>query len=543
MTTASPPASTQLLPRATQHVAQTPDVEERKAPVWLRADLIAVTLITLAGAILRFATLSQSVWFDEAGTVREVSGSFAHVLSSTTHGELTPPIYLTCLWLWRHVFGNTAADMRALSALAGTAMIPLAFVAAKRLFGSRTGLVAAALVASSSMLLYYSQELRTYTVLSLLCGLGFLAFLDALEHRRNAPLARWAVLSLLALATQYYAWLVVVPEALILLVQAWRTRTGLRAPTVAVGSVGVGAIALLALAASQYTNANNYMSSQLSSPFQPVHFNTSFAARGNVLSSFGQQLAIGPGGPAKGLMSAAVVLVVIGALVLLLRHPDDGRRRRAMQLLLLAAVGALVAAAWFALGIPIQGRYLLPLWLPATLAIAYALSSPSAGRIGLALAAGLCVLWLVVGILSFTDSNFSARENIRGAARALGVAHTNRLLAIDDAWDLLPLNDYRSAATSPTSRVVHVTEVDLISMPTIGLAFPSGVDHPAPALPSIGRLPRSLVLQRIIRGSGFVIERFTSPTLVSLRLAPGAGTFNVTWRFLLEGAGARISGL
>jgi hypothetical protein len=336
---------------------------------------------------------------------------------------------------------------------------------------------------------------------------------------------------------------VVVPEALILLVQARRARTGLRAPIVAVGSVGVGAIALLALAVSQYANANSYMSSQLSSPFQAIHFNTSFAARGNVVSSFVQQLAIGPGGPAKGLTSAAVVIVAIGALLLLLRHPDDGRRRRAMQLLLLAAVGAVVAGAWFALGIPIQGRYLLPLWLPATLAIAYALSSPSAGRIGLALVAALCVGWLVVGILSFTDSSFSARENIRGAARALGVAHTDRLVAIDDAWDLVPLRVYRPAATSPASRVVHVTEVDLISMPTTGLAFPSGVDHPAPALPSIGRLPRSLVLQRIIRGGGFVVERFTSHTPVSVRLAPAAGTFDENWRFLLEPAGARISGL
>jgi Dolichyl-phosphate-mannose-protein mannosyltransferase len=517
--------------------------DRRNARVWLRADLIAVALITLGGGALRFLTLSQSVWFDEAVTVRDVSGSFAHMLGSVGHTELSPPFYFACLWLWRHLFGSTTVDLRALSALAGTLMIPVAFVAAKRIFGSRTGIVAAALVASSSMLLYYSQELRAYALLALLCGLGFLAFLDALEDRGRAALPRWAALSLLAFATQYYAWLAVGPEALILLVQARRGRIGLRGPLVAVGTVGAGAVALLAFAESQYASSYRYVGAQLSSPFHGVHFSASWAARGNVVSSFVQQLAIGPGGPAKALMSAAVVIVVIAALVVLLRHPDDGQRRRAMQLLLLAAVGALVAAAWFGLGLPIQGRYLLPLSLPATLAIAYALSSPSAGRIGLALVAALCALWLVVGIVSFTDSRFSAREDTRGAARALGVARTDRLVAIDDAWDLLPLRVYRPAATSPTSRVVEVTEVDLISMPSSGLMFPSGGDHPAPVVPSIGQLPGSLVLRRIVRGSGFVVERFTSPTPVSVRLGPAGGTFSDIWRFLLERPGARTSGL
>jgi mannosyltransferase len=517
--------------------------DQRNAHAWLRTDLIAVALITLAGGVLRLSTLSQSVWFDKAVTVRDVSGSFGHMLSSVAHNELSPPFYFTCVWLWRHVFGTTAADMRTLSALAGTAMVPVAFVAAKRIFGSRAGTVAAALVASSSTLLYYSQELRAYALLSLLCGLGFLAFLDALDDRGTAALARWAALALLALATQYYAWLIVAPEAVILLAQALRSKIRPRAPVVAVGIVGAGAIALLAFAESQYASSDGYVGAQLSSPFQAVHFTAAGAAPGNVLPSIVRQLAIGQGGPAKYRVASLVVMVVAVAIVLLLRHPDDRHRRRATQLLLLAAVGAIVAAACLALNLPMQGRYLLPLWLPATIAIAYALSSPSAGRIGLVFAAGLCAVWLVVGIVSVTDPTFSARENTRGAARALGVAQADRVVAIDDAWDLLPLRVYRAAATIPTSRVVEVREVDLIAMPFGGFSFPSGGDHPAPPLPTIGRLPRSLVLRKIVRGNSFVVEQFTSPTPVAVRLDPRGGVFSDAWRFLLEPRGAQISGL
>jgi uncharacterized membrane protein len=515
----------------------------RDASAGMRWDLVAVTLITLAGGALRVATLSQSVWFDEAVTVRDVSGSFGQMLSSVAHHELSPPLYFICLWLWRHAFGDSAADMAALSALAGTAMIPVAFVAARRIFGSRTGILAAALVASSSTLLFYSQELRAYALLSLLCGFGFLAFLDVLEERGRAALARWAALSLLAFATHYYAWLFVGPEALILLRVAWLRRTGLRAPLVAVSAIGVGAIALLAFTESQSANTYRYAGVQLSSPFQEVHFTAGWAALGNVTTSFVQQLAIGQGGPAKALMTVGVVIVVMAALLLLLRHPNDAARRRATRLLLLSSVGAVVAAAWFALGIPIQGRYLLPLWPPATLAIAYALGSPSAGRIGLVLAAGLCGLWLVIGIVSYTNPRYSARENLRGVAHSLGEARTNRLVTIDDAWDLLPLRVYRPAGRIPISRTVEVSEIDVIAMPESGFAFPSGDEHPTPALPSIGRLPSSLVLRAVLRGGGFVVERFTSATPVAVRIDPAGGVFGDAWRFLLEGPGARASGL
>jgi uncharacterized membrane protein len=505
--------------------------------------VIALAAITLGGGILRFLNLSQGAWFDEAVTVRDVSGSFTHVFTAVGHNELSPPLYFVCVWLWRHVFGSSAADMRALSALAGTAMIPIAFLGARRIFRARTGIVAAALVASNSTLLYYSQELRGYALLSLLCGLGFLTFLAVLDCRRPGSLWCWVGLSLLALATQYYAWLVVAPEAVILLAQARRGQCGLRATSAAVGAVGAGAIALAAFAASQYSSSYRYVGDQLSSPFQAVHFSASWAALGNVPASFAQQLTIGQGGPAKTLTAAAVEIFAIAALVLLSRHPDDLHRRRAAQLLLLAAVGAVVAAGWFALHLPMQGRYLLPLWLPATLTIAYAFSSSTAGKIGPALAAGLCGLWLVIGIVSFTTATYSAREDTRAIAHALGTAHADRLVAVDDAWDLLPMRVYLPAASTPTDRVVDVTEVDVIAMPETGFGFPSGGDHPAPALPTIASLPRSLVLKQIVRGSNFAIERFVSGSPVALRLDPAARIFNNNWRFLLERSGAQISGL
>ena len=76
---------------------------------------------------------------------------------------------------------NTEYGLRSLSALAGVATVPVAYLIGAELRGRRAGLMAAALVAVNPMLLWYSQEARAYALLVLLC-----ARLDALLLPRRA---------------------------------------------------------------------------------------------------------------------------------------------------------------------------------------------------------------------------------------------------------------------------------------------------------------------------------------------------------------------
>src|SRR5919109_401228 len=119
----------------------------------------ALAALTVLAAILRFSTLDvQSFWFDEAVTVRLVTGGFGHMLSSIGGSESTPPLYYTLAWLWVRVFGHSEVGLRSLSALAGTAFVPVTYATGATLASRKVAFTIAALAAVNPLLIWYSQE-------------------------------------------------------------------------------------------------------------------------------------------------------------------------------------------------------------------------------------------------------------------------------------------------------------------------------------------------------------------------------------------------
>src|SRR5437763_8254563 len=210
--------------------------------------LQALAAITIAGAALRFATLGvQSYWLDEAATVDLLRKGFHAMLSGVASGESTPPLYYIVAWLWAKVFGTGEVGLRALSALFGTATIPLAFALGRRVAGRTAGLIAAALCACNPLLVWYSQEARSYALLVLLTGLTLLAMLAVLEQPTPRRLALWALAAVGALATHYFAGFLIGAEAAWLV---WRSPAR-RRTLAAVAVVAAAAGALLPLALHQ----------------------------------------------------------------------------------------------------------------------------------------------------------------------------------------------------------------------------------------------------------------------------------------------------
>jgi len=109
----------------------------------------ALVLLTVLAGALRFASLDlQSFDFDEAFTVGPaLGGSLGHVLDTIPDTESSPPLYFVVAWFWTQVFGLGEVGVRSLSALLGTALVPVVFGATRELAGRRAGLLAAALVA------------------------------------------------------------------------------------------------------------------------------------------------------------------------------------------------------------------------------------------------------------------------------------------------------------------------------------------------------------------------------------------------------------
>jgi mannosyltransferase len=414
--------------------------------------------ITVAGALLRFLTLDvQSYWLDEVATVNILHKGFGDMISAIASGESTPPLYYVVAWVWAKVFGTSEVGLRSLSALFGTATIPLAFVLGRELVGRRTGLVAAALCAFNPLLIWYSQEARSYALMILLTGLSLLAFLRALEDGSAGRFAVWALVAVAAVATHYYAGFLIGAEALWLM---WRSPARGRA-AVAAGAVAVVAAALLPLALHQRSTGAAAFISQ--------------SALLRRLAQVPKQFAIGYQGPLETVITiAALLLVAYGFVLLVVAAPRRDRSRA----LMFAALGAATILAPFVLAVIgpdyLIARNVIAAWLPLGIAVATGFATRRAGIVA---AAVLCGLGLVQVIGVDTQERYQ-RDNWRAVGEFIGKSDQPTAVIVTPASGAVPMLDYlRDGRRSPPGGV------DVKQIAFVGMAARLPGEAPKPPRP------------------------------------------------------------
>jgi mannosyltransferase len=418
---------------------------------------LAVAALTILAAALRLYRIGhQGLWLDEAYTVMLVKLPFAKLLSTVPRTESTPYLYYLLEWVWTHIFGRGAADLRALSALAGTAVVPVGYLATAKLTANRrAALIAAALATFNPLLIWYSQEARAYELLVLMSACTLLAFACVREAPTRGRFAAWAVASGLALATHYDAALVVVPEAIWLLVQHRRGRSAWLSVAF-VAACGGGLLPLLIA--------------------QDNRHNTTWITKAPLNDRLGQilpQFFLGTGSHAYvALMWVAFALGAI-ALLLLAMRAGSTERTQALGVAAIAVSGfALVMIVVWAGSDTLLTRNLLGLWLPAAIVIASGLGAARAGRVGIAVAAAICALGATATVSVATDAALQ-RPDWPAVVRALGpwpAAHeppgTTRLLLFQrnpwlESLTHVYMTDTRSVARR--KQVLAVGEIDVIA--------------------------------------------------------------------------------
>ncbi len=317
------------------------------------------------------------------------------------------------------MFGTGEVGLRSLSALLGTATVPAAYAAADTFVTRRSALIAAALVAVSPLLVWYSQEARAYALLVLLGTLSLVFFRQALA-RGGRPLTWWAVSASLALATHYFAIFLVAAEGALLLAGS----ASRRAVRWAVGTTTLVGAALAPLAVYQAENAEH-----------TAWISNSVRLSGRVAYLL-HQLVVGvyPIDNIWPLVVAAPLVVLVG----LLTWTEPRERTGALLVgsLGLVAVGGPLALA--ALGDAFFGgrgdyfiyRNLIVAVVPLTIAAAAAAGTASAGRAGSLVAAVACLLLVAVSI-DIARRPELQRPDGRGVARALGPAPAGRAIVAD----------------------------------------------------------------------------------------------------------------
>lgn len=399
----------------------------------MRRPLVPLVALTALAAVLRFATLDvQSFWLDEAVTAHLVRLPLGDMLDRLPDSESTPPLYYLLAWVWERLFGHGEVGLRSLSALLGTATVPVVFAAARELLWERAALAAAALAATSPLLVWYSQEARAYALLVLLGALSFLFFARVL--RRGEGLLWWAVASALALATHYFAAFPLAAEAVWLLAACGRRALP------AVLAVGASGAALVPLAVAQSDNPKFIEESGL----------------GTRALQLPKQFLVGFDAPLEIALGVLGAVAAAGALALLWRSGD---RRRALP-----AAAVALAAAGLPLLLAVAGedyfvtRNALPALVPALILLG-AGAERSRALLGVLLALGLfCVVAVAV------EPSYQ-REDWRGAAEALGpVPPGGRAIVLSPASGGTAFELYRPDAVLMPGPGAAVSEVVLVGL-------------------------------------------------------------------------------
>ncbi len=171
--------------------------------------LFLITMIALA--IRLFGHASEPLWLDEAFTLHTSIQPWPAVIGLLDN---TPPLFNIMLKIWTSLFGTGLSSVRLLPVLIGTSLLPVIYLLAKRLGGQKAGLAAAALAALNPMLVYYSQELRAYSLVFLLSALSYLSYIMLKERCTLSRASLYTLVSALMLYSHMYSILILLSQSI-----------------------------------------------------------------------------------------------------------------------------------------------------------------------------------------------------------------------------------------------------------------------------------------------------------------------------------------
>jgi mannosyltransferase len=435
-------------------MAANPEIEPRSSQsnIWLNR--LPLFVITALAAVLRFAWLrQQSFWFDEAVTVQLVRKSFAGMLAALPKTESTPPLYYVLAWGWSSIFGTTEVGLRSLSAVLGTATVPVVFAVGRLFVSRRAGLFAATLAACSPLLVWYSQEARSYALLAFLSALSAFAFGRARRRPTRRTLTWWATVACLALATHYFAVFLVGAEALWLLLAHGRRI----AVWVAVAVAAATGAALMPVALHQENSGQTWWIGA-----RPL--------RGRISEALTQFVtgAYAPPHHAATVIVLIAVAVVGGGLAWL----TEGRERAGATTVLV--LGGITVLGPLALA-PTRFdkffyRSLIGGWPLLAIGLAAVLASQRARRFGVVVVAAACAV--EIGSLALVVRRPALqRDNWRSATSALGHRDSPLAIITNPSYERVAIKLYRPDVGPMSPTGARVGEIVFLGFARLPLDF------------------------------------------------------------------------
>lgn len=462
-------------------------VRARSRVFWIVAGL------TVLAGVLRFATLGvQSYHHDEIVTAsRILRDGFWHAMDAVGFSESAPPLYYAVAWLWTQVTGTGEFGLRSVSAVAGVATVPVAYLLGAELSSRRAGIVAAALVAVNPMLLWYSQEARAYALFVLLTALSLLYFMRTLDRGRRRDSLAWGIASALALGTHYFAAFPIAAEALWLLRRRGR-ETGGAFPGVWIIAIAGLLLTPLLLHQSSFAHAEWISNFSLWHRLWETGLTFALGETGDIIAQ-----------PEHPLLAVIPGLLAIAGVWLVFARGERRERRAAGIPLALAAVTIVVPLVIGLLDSSkdyVLARNLLPALVPLLVALGVGFTLRGARRSG-AVLAGLLVAYSLGFSIWASVSPALQRPDWDSVAGAIGEPTVPRAMV---TWKLgeASLRYYLSTGS------VQVQPSDGFRWWVGEIDFISNGKAPAPPARLLGPGFREVGYERVGR---LYVRRFATP--------------------------------
>ena len=174
------------------------------------AHYIGVFLVTALGLGLRFLMIGhQSLWIDEGYSLFFSDGqTFQTVLDrllSVNMSDRFRVLFYFVLFGWRQIFGDSEVAVRSLPALFGFFATLLTYFTARYCFDKRRSLWSFLLISTSAYCVFYSQELRDYSMLMFLAAAQLFCLSRALSPPKRGSVLWFRVLFALLVAVGLFA--------------------------------------------------------------------------------------------------------------------------------------------------------------------------------------------------------------------------------------------------------------------------------------------------------------------------------------------------
>jgi len=179
-----------------------------------------MVLTLILAFFLRLIFFNQSLWLDESIEALALMGKQGPLLQYAL-GDYQPPLYHFIGYVFTQLFGYSEIVLRLPSLISGLLTVYFVIKIGELIGSRKVGILAGILAATNPLLIYYSQEGRTYAMTTFFVTASFYYFLKLLRDKKTLHYALYTLFTVLFLWTSYLSWFVLLSQGIYVL---WKKR-------------------------------------------------------------------------------------------------------------------------------------------------------------------------------------------------------------------------------------------------------------------------------------------------------------------------------